>query len=355
MLNATLLLCSISVFSEHPNWYNDSQRLINYPREQYYIGIAYDEVHTNESAGTSIERAKIAARVEALSTISVHVQNETNAHLHDESYESINTWREEIKETFDSRSRMNVELKDIPGLQVDAWKNPENNEVVAFAYIKKSTLCRQMDKQITAEITRIETSLENAEALIANGQKLLAHEAINKVPPSFQKIEQAQLILIATDPLSDAESLQIDETRQLSKRYISLYTELKNSINLYLVCTTDILGDNYFPIEDQIKKELSKAGCTFVEDSANADWTVKIHVHVTLDDRKSNSEEDFVTIDVSGIVINITKQSGHELYESDRESAFKVNGGYKLAVDKILRRGDLISAITNDIINILKS
>lgn len=354
LCNLILILCSLTMLAEQPIWYIDAQRASNYPQGQYFTGIAYGEIRTNESEGYALERMKTIARAEAVSTILVHVQSETNSHLHDETFESVESWSEEIKETFDSHVNIKVDLENLPGLQVEAWKNPSKNEVVAFAYVKKNMLCRQMNKQITVGLTRIETIIENAEKLIANGQKLQARESIYKAMPLFREVEQAQRILIAIDPSSDEENLQLKETKRLSQHYISLVAQLKNSINIYLDFSADLFGKNYCPLKEQVIKELSKNGCTFVNDSTKADWLLKLSVHAEQDEGRSNIDEDFVTIDVSGTIFNMNKQSGHEIYETDRESAFKANGGYKLAIEKIIKRGNLANAISNDIIDILK-
>lgn len=354
LINCIFLLSALIAFAEQPDWCDASKRASNYPRGQYFTGIAYGEVRLNEPVESAIERTKSAARVDALSTISIHVQNQTNSHLHDESFESIDAWTEEIKESFDSRTRTAVDL-EIPGLQVEAWSNPNSNEIIAFAYIKKSTLCRQMDKLVTAGLTRIETILDNAEQYIENGQKMQARDVINKVPTLFKEVEQAQRILIAVDPMSDAESLQLDESRQLSHKYILLLAKLKNSINIFLTCNSDFFGDNRNTLADQVKRELSKNGCTFVNESLQADWIISIQVSATLDVTSNNSEYDFVTIEVSGSVFNVTKRSSHDFFESAHEGARKDRGGYKLAVDFVLRKEKLSQAISNDIMEILKS
>jgi hypothetical protein len=223
----------------------------------------------------AIERASAAARVEALSTIRVHVQNETQNNMHSESFESIENWSETVRETLDSRTTTKVDL-EVPGLQVEVWQNPNNREVVSFAFIKKTTLSRQMDKQITAGLTRIETILENAEQFISNGQKVQAREIIKKAVPLFQEVEQAQRILVVADPLSDAESLQLTETRQLTQRYIRLASELKNGINIFLSCHANMFGQNYTALKGSIEGELSKMGVTFVTNAAQSDWAVYV-------------------------------------------------------------------------------
>ena len=277
---------SLTIFAQQPNWYEDSQRAANYPSQQYFTGIAFGEIERGENLGNALDRMKTAARVEALKTIRIQVQNETTSNVHSESIETIDAWSESIKETLDSRTTTKVDL-EIPGLQVEAWKNPNSDEVVAFAYIKKSTLSRQMDKQVTAGLTRIETVLDNAEQLAANSQKMQAREAIKKAIPLFQEVEQAQRILIAADPLSDAESLQLAETKQLQQRYIRLAADLKNGINVYLICNAKLFSANYSTLKGEIQGELSKLGCTFVQSAAQADW----NVYVTASAREYNKTD----------------------------------------------------------------
>lgn len=275
LLLILLSALSLTVMAQKPNWVDDASRTTNYPKSSYFTGIAYGEIRSGEAAGTAMERVKTAARVEALSTIRIHVQNETKSDTHSESIESIDEWSESIRETFDSKTKTKVDL-DIPGLQVEAWKNPNSNEVVGFAYIKKSTLSRQMVKQITAGLTRIETILDNADQQIAQGQKMEARNAINNAIPLFQQVEQAQHILIVADPASDAESLQLAETKQLAQRFIRMSASLKNGINIYLDCKADLFGSSYYALKGEIQGALSPIGCTFVRSAAEADWIITI-------------------------------------------------------------------------------
>ena len=350
-----LLLCSCKVVAEQPNWYSESQRTANFPKGRYFTGIAYGEVHANEENGSAMERVKAAARVDALSTISIHVQNETNSHLRDESFESVNAWSEEITETFDSRTQTKVNIENLPGLEADAYIMPNSNEVIAFAYIEKRILCRQMRKQITVGLTRIETILENTEQLITNSQKLQARESLYKAPAVFDEVEQAQRILIAVDSYADEEDLQLNDSKQLAKRYINLSSALKNSINIFIECNSDMFGERDQTLVEQIKKELSKNGCSFVNIIAQADWVIRLKVLATLDVTSNYSDYDFVTLNVSGSVYDTKKQSSHEFLESDHASARKDRGGCRFAVNLMLRKETIAKSTASDIIEILKS
>ena len=275
LLVVLLSSLSLTALAQVPDWYDDGQRAMSYPKSKYFTGIVVDNVQRNENVGTALERVKAAARVEALQTIRVHVQNETTSNTHSESIETIDDWAETVRETLDSKTTTIVDL-DIPGLQVEAWKDPNSNEIAAFAYIKKATLSRQMDKQVTAGLTRIETVLDNVDQFVSGGQKVQARDAIQKAIPFFQEVEQAQRILIVADPLSDAESLQLEETKALLQRYTRLVAELKNGINIYLVSHAFLFGNSYPVLDSQIKGCLSDLGCDFVRALDKADWDISV-------------------------------------------------------------------------------
>lgn len=316
LLIILLSIFSLTAFAQQPNWYSESERASNYPKSSYFTGIAYGEVQRGEAAGKAMERLKNAARVEALSTINTHVQNETTNHSHSESFESVDTWSETIRETMDSRTTTTVDM-EIPGLQVEAWKNPNNNEVVAFAYVKKSTLIRQMEKKITVSITKVETALDQVNEMINQGQKMQARESIKRLVPLFQELEQAQRILIAVDPMSDEESLQLAETKQLSQRYTRMAADLRNGINIYLTCTAKLFSANFPTLKAEIQGELSKLGVSFVSNAAQADWIVTVNAAA----REYNSMAFGSTTTYFAYVdINIAiekKATGQRIYENE--------------------------------------
>lgn len=338
---------SLTAFAQEPNWYNDSQRAANYPTSKFFSGISYGTIQRGEDEGKAKSRVADAARLEAIKTIRVQVQNETTMSTQSESIETLDGWAESVRESLDSKTTTKVDL-EIPGLQTESWRIPGTNDVAGFAYIKKATLSRQMDKQVTAGLTRIETILDNADQQISQGQKTQAREAIKKAIPLFQEVEQAQRILIAADPLSDAESLQLDETKKLQQRYMRMFSELKNGINIYLACDAKIFGANYPTLKSEIQGNLSKMGCTFVNSAAQADWAI----YVTAQARELNKTDFgsmstyFVYVDAN-IAVEKTA-TGQRIYENE----ISEKGGHTQNFEKASREAyKTISPRISEIIN----
>lgn len=324
LLIILLSVLSLTVVAQtEPNWYDNDMRRSFYPAGQYFIGFAEGQRMGNESLETATSRLKNAARVEALSTIRVHVQNTTiNQSLSQTLRTMEGTFRQSARE-FSSATQTTVDM-EIPGLQIEAWRNPQNGNIAAFAYVKKATLIRQLEKKITVGLTKIETSMDQIDQLVANGQKLQARSLAEKTVPQFAEIDEAQKILAAVDENADEESLQLQETRTLQHRLTGLVAQLKNGLNIFLSCHAYMFGQNYNALKGEIQGELSKLGSSFVSNAAQSDWAV--YVTATAREYNKNTFGDvstyFAYVDVQ-IIIEKTA-TGQRIYED----AISEKGGH---------------------------
>ena len=314
-----MLLVTINVMQVFaqtpPNWYDNDMRRASYPAGQYFIGFAEGQRTRGESLEAASQRLKDAAKVEAAGTIRVHLQNITvNQALSQTLRTMEGTFRQSARE-FSSSTKTTVDM-EIPGLQVESWQNPANGDIAAFAYVKKSTLIRQLEKKITVCLTKTETALEQIDQLIATGQKMQAREVAKKTLPHFEELEETQKLLAAVDENADEESLQLQETSTLQQRLTAIIAQLKNGISIYLECSANMFGTNYAALKSEIQGELSKLGCNFVPNAAQSDWAV----YVTAPARKYNKVDYgetsayFVYVDAT-IVVEKTA-TGQRIYEN---------------------------------------
>lgn len=333
LLIILLSALSLTAFSQTtPNWYDNDMRRSFYPTGQYFIGFAEGQRTSGESTEKATARLKDAARVEATSTIRVHVQNTTVNHALSQTIRTMEgTFRQSTRE-FSSDTKTTVDM-EIPGLQIESWQNPQTGNIAAFAYVKKATLIRQLEKKITVCLTKTETALEQIDQLIATGQKIQAREVAKKTLPQFSELEETQKLLAAVDENADEESLQLQETRTLQSRLTGIIAQLKNGINIYVSCKASLFGNNYSTLANEIKGELSKLGCNFVSNEAQSDWTI----YIVSEARKYNS------LDVRGNVqyfcyvdakITIKKMAtGQSVFEDQ----ISEKGGHSLGYDNAAR------------------
>ena len=269
-----LATCAVlTAFAQMPDWYDSHSRASCYPTNSYFSGFAMNNVNKGDDLDKALESIKTAARVEAVSTIQVHVQSVKQDYSRSDNYTSGKKEYADFYERFESMTKLSTDI-DIPGLKIESYR--DGNTVAAFAFVKKCDLQRQLEKQITMGLTRLETQMDNAEELINNGQKAEARNRVTELANDFSNIERNQGLLLAVDPEADAESLQLNETKALQQRHAKMTAALKNGIYIALQCEADCFGTSYPTLQNEIKGQLSSLGCTFTDNADEADWQIVI-------------------------------------------------------------------------------
>lgn len=338
ILVVTLILAGlVHVYGQdRPNWYDSNKRTLYYPTDSYITGYAIDNIKSGESQGSAITRIKDAARANAASTISVRIQNETQSTLYSYQRKIGSETIRANERTLNSNTKSTVDM-ELQNLNTDAYYDLANGMVAGFAYIKRSDLIRQLDRKISSKLSKIENTLDEADELVSNGEKLNAKKKIEKLPQLFAEVEDTQALLLAVDTESDMESIQLRETTSLYKRYATLRASLKNGINIYMSCNADLLGTPYGTLANKLNSGLSKMGCSFVSSPDGADWAIYINASV----RKYNAFQQgayttyFVYVDadinIDKVVTNqriysnsISEKGGHTKdYENAARDAYK--------------------------------
>ena len=161
-------------------------------------------------------------------------------------------------------------------MSVESWHNPQTNEVFAFAWAKKEDLTRTLKKQIISHITRAEMALEEAEGLLAEGEKGAANKAIAKAMEQLQQVEEQQTIVQNVDATINMEDIAFAESNALKQRATALYQQLKHGVTVYIAGNVTIFDKSYPTFINQIKQQISGMGCTFTTNEAEADWVVRL-------------------------------------------------------------------------------
>ncbi|MBR5573164.1 MAG: hypothetical protein IKW35_01580, partial [Paludibacteraceae bacterium] len=225
-----------------PSWCNNEWRANNYPRELYLQGFIVGEQQAGESIEQTQQRVKEKAQAEALQNI-ITISNK---------------------------------IKDLAHLSVESWHNPKTNEVFAFAWVKKEDLTRTLKKHIISHITRAEMAMEEAEGLLAEGEKGAANKAIAKAMEQLQQVEEQQQVVQNVDATINMEDIAFAESNALKQRVAALQQQLKNGVIVYIGGDVTIFDKTYPTFINQIKQQISPMGCTFTTNEAEADWVIRL-------------------------------------------------------------------------------
>lgn len=276
LLFAFLILSSVYFFASNPNWLDKYQRDLLYPRDNYFIGFVQTEIEYDYQYEETVKRLKEQARFELISSIRVTVQSvQTNVSQSDQII-GTQGFEEVTREQYTSASKIQSEVKDLPGLNIEDWFDAKTKTIYVFAWVNKLDWEKKLTKQIIVAQTRAEMEYENAAALDLSGEKVKAVQTMQKVISTLNEIESVQDLLLSVNSSIDVNDLGSVERNNLEKRAISYINDSNNRISICIIDSTFIFGNKYSHFESNIKNELSQIGCIFTEEQTSADWVITI-------------------------------------------------------------------------------
>ncbi len=270
--------CSILAFGQStaPLWCDDNWRTATYPRTSYISGFVIGEVQVGESIEQTLQRIKEKAQAEAVQNITTSVEYTSSSIVQSDQHSGTMGFSEMTRELFSTSTTIHSSLKDIPNLSVESWHNSKTDEVYAFAWVKKTDLVRTLKKQIISHVTRAEMAIEEAEGLLAEGEKNAARKSIAKAIEYLQQVLEQQKVVQSVDSNTEMEDIAFAESNALKQRATALYQQLKNGISVCISGEISLLGKAYPTFIQQIKQEIGKVGCTFVTKEQEADWVIRL-------------------------------------------------------------------------------
>lgn len=270
--------CSILAFGQStaPLWCDDNWRAATYPRTSYVCGFVMGEVQAGESVEQTLQRIKEKAQAEAVQNITTSVEYTSSSIVQSDQHSGTMGFSEMTRELFSTSTTIHSSLKDIPNLSVESWHNPKTNEVFAFAWVKKTDLVRTLKKQIITHVTRAEMAIEEAEGLLAEGEKSAARKSIVKAIEHLQQVLEQQKVVQSVDSNTEMEDIAFAESNALKQRATALYQQLKNGVIVYIGGDVTVFDKSYPTLILQIKQDISSIGCTFSTNEAEADWVIRL-------------------------------------------------------------------------------
>ena len=113
-----------------PTWYDFNMRKMMYADTEYFTGFAEGSLMENERPEVATQRLKDAARVEAVSTIQVHVKDQTTNNIVSKQLSTMDGDFWNVMNTFTSSTTTSVDM-NIPGLQIESWRDPQTGTISA--------------------------------------------------------------------------------------------------------------------------------------------------------------------------------------------------------------------------------
>ena len=269
------MVCAADVVPS-PAWMSAEYRMAQFPNERYASCFVMGECGNTESIEVALQRTRDNARAEVVASIITDVESTTLHHMQNQQVSGTQGYSELLKTDLLKSTTIHAAIKDIPNLSVESWHDTKSHAVYAFAWIKKSDLVRALKKQIIGNLTRAEMAIEEAEGLLAEGEKGAARKTVASAIEQLEHVEQQQKVVLSVDNSTELEDIAFTESNALKQRATALQQQLKNAVTVYVGGDIKVFDTHYPIFINEIKQQISDIGCTFTTNEAEADWVIQL-------------------------------------------------------------------------------
>ena len=324
-----LLYTSVVVAQTPPNWLQSAERERNYPSTVFITGFITGNVRVGETKTDAEARLRKDAQAELTEKILVQVNSEKQKE--DERIKTQTTGKEEseqIRSVFksDVKTYTSIELSNT---KTDSYIDNNTGLIYGFACVNKYELTGYYNASLTMNMQQLESMLNTAKQLEANGEKAKARTQYEDAIALLFKVEQAQNVLVALDHNA---AVQREKTAQYRSDIIQALARLSQGVYVYIESNEDMFGKSSSLISNKVKSILSKNGCSFTTDASQADFVLKLNASA----RKHGNTGDivFCYADVEVELIKtqtqktlyqeeLKQKGGHTTYENAAREAFE--------------------------------
>jgi len=273
VLNLLLLVTPLIVLGqvEQPVWMGASTREATFPLNTFFTGLTQGDAHVGENINDAKQRLSKDAQGLLVESIRMRVESNT---LSQTTSTQINQ-TEHLTAEFTANVQTTAEA-EIVGVRTETFLDQRTGRIHAFAYVNRFELTGFYTANLSMNLTQIEGLLNIAQNLETDGEKAKARQQLEAASPLLVSVRYAQNLLVAIDQNSSPESLQLPKTEQLLKMLIQVQARLAQAVYVYVKSEETNFLQSTEVIANQLKSILATMGCSFVDDSARADFRLKI-------------------------------------------------------------------------------
>jgi len=280
-----LLLIGTSITAwtqaDPPIWVHDIYRRINHPQELWHTGFVQDRLKTNEDASSKLRTMERDAINQLAESIIITIESETqtdNINQQQSGNDNSTNFRQKIK-TATSATLIN--------LDVNSYYDPSTGIVYAFAAIKRSDLSNYYQKQIIADLNRIETAIEIIRQHIIAERKSSARSKIKEAKDLLNDVRFYRTMISVNTELNES-NLQPRREDELHRALEKILIDFNMDIIVFLDCqfeqkdsAHDAFENDHGILCDIIMQALNENECIITADIKEADFILTLITSTT--------------------------------------------------------------------------
>jgi len=223
-----------------------------------------------------------------------------------------------------------------------------SGKMYVIAYINKEEACNYYRKELQMLLSNVDQALEMAKNYINTGFKTKAKDELGKALPLFEQTSEPFFWFNVFGMDESQMSHYLDQVHQKEQSVKAKLAELEHGVTYCVVCSADNFGKNYPKLKNELKGELSKMGCNFVDDPASADYVIRIEAS-TREYNQMNTTNGSAYFGFVDATIAIDKNAtGQRIFEDE----ISVKGSHTISFEEAGRDG--YKKVSKEISNLLK-
>jgi curli biogenesis system outer membrane secretion channel CsgG len=246
-------------------------------------------------------QVKIESQTDLINKIRMQITSKTQSRMDANAVGG----RYSERESFSSQSTAESSA-EIVGMKVETYIDQKAKLVYAFAYAAKDELIGYYKSNLSVNINQIEGLIQTAQALEANSEKSKARRQLETAQPLFSKVRYAQDLLIAIDGSVSADDLLQTQTETLYNQFAQMQARMAQAVYVYVESHEDLFGKEVDIVANKLKSELALNGCSFVENTDTADFSLNLTATTRTSDRYAGMV--FCYADVIVVLYDLHKQ-----------------------------------------------
>ncbi|MDR3329038.1 MAG: hypothetical protein LBS63_02870 [Prevotellaceae bacterium] len=306
LLGVSFALASLALAGQEapPDWLDRAERELVYPGSTFITGFASERLAS--SADLSELKNHLQAEAKRKLSEGIRLKIESEIRAGDHSLQAGG--REQIVSSYDAAVHTSSDA-EVVGVKTDTYFDSPQSTVYAFAYVNKHELAGYYKASISMLVAQAEGALRTAAQLEQGGEKAKARKQCEGALPLLEQVRYAQGLLSAIAS-ADSESLQQAKAEALRSEATHLLARLQQAVYVYVESAETNFGEPVHLLAPKLKAELSKHGCSFTADRAEADWLLRIEAST----RRGSELSGIYMAFLDAVVSLVERKSGRELY-----------------------------------------
>ena len=205
----------------------------------------------------------------------------------------------------------------------------------AIAFINKVEACNYYKNELERLISKVNNAIDIADNQIRNGFKSKAKEELKNVLPVFEQMDEPFFWLNVFGLSSVQIQYYVGQVNSSEQTVKAKIADLEHGTTYCVLCDADCFGKEYPNLQKDVKGQLSRMGCNFVDEPEKADFIIRISSSTREYNKANFGNSTMYVIYVDAVIVVDKNATGQRVYEDE----ISIKGSHTLGFEEAARDG----------------